>query len=104
VGGDAESIAAIGDKLGNDDITKDDRITLDGELVTVVAVTAIPDGFECIVKSPTRGLVEVFLRPSQVAEVKVASHDGAFGNDRVLSDADVELLATFACTSLRPAT
>jgi superfamily II DNA or RNA helicase len=67
------------------DIAKDDRITLDGELVTVVAVTATPDGFECIVKSPTRGLVEAFLRRSQLAEVKVASHDGGGDPGRAIT-------------------
>jgi superfamily II DNA or RNA helicase len=63
-------------KVGYSNIAKDDRITLDGELVTVVAVTATPDGFECVVRSPTRGLVEAFLHRSQLAEVKVAAHDG----------------------------
>jgi superfamily II DNA or RNA helicase len=67
------------------DIAKDDRITLDGELVTVVAVTATPDGFECIVKSPTRGLVEAFLRRSQLVEVKVAAHDGGGDAGRALT-------------------
>jgi hypothetical protein len=71
--------------LGHTDIAKDDRITLDGELVTVVAVTATPDGFECIVKSPSRGLVEAFLRRSQLAEVKVAAHDGGGDADRALT-------------------
>lgn len=67
------------------DIAKDDRITLDGELVTVVAVTATPDGFECIVKSPTRGLVEAFLRRSQLAEARVAAHDGGGDAGRALT-------------------
>ena len=51
----------------------------------MVAVTATPDGFECIVKSPTRGLVEAFLRRSQVAEVKVAAHDGGGNGGRALT-------------------
>ncbi len=75
----------MGARLGDTDIAKDDRITLDGELVTVVAVTATPDGFECIVKSPTRGLVEAFLRRSQLAEAKVASHDGGGDPGRALT-------------------
>jgi hypothetical protein len=53
--------------------------------VTVVAVTATRDGFECIVKSPTRGLVEAFLRRSQLAEVKVTAHDGGGDAGRALT-------------------
>jgi superfamily II DNA or RNA helicase len=71
--------------VGHTDIAKDDRIRLDGELVTVVAVTATTDGFECIVKSPTRGLVEAFLRRSQLTEVKVAAHDGSGDSGRALT-------------------
>jgi superfamily II DNA or RNA helicase len=75
----------MGASLGHIDIAKDDRITLDGELVTVVAVTVTPDGFECIVKSPTRGLVEAFVRGSQLAEVKVAAHDGGGDPGRAIT-------------------
>jgi hypothetical protein len=32
------------------DIAKDDRLLIDGELVTVVAATSTPAGYECIVK------------------------------------------------------
>jgi superfamily II DNA or RNA helicase len=71
--------------VGHTDIAKDDRIRLDGEMVTVVAVTATPDGFECVVKSPTRGLVETFLRRSQLTDVKVAAHDGGGDSSRALT-------------------
>ena len=64
-GCDADVAATLGNRLDHTDIAKDDRIMIDGELVAVVAATSTPDGFECIVKSPTRGLLEVFVRRSQ---------------------------------------
>ena len=67
------------------EIARDDRIIVDGELVTVAAVEATPHGYECIVKSPTRGLVEVFIRPSEVAAHKVAAHNGSGNSDRALT-------------------
>jgi hypothetical protein len=43
------------------------------------------------------------LHAQGVAIVPAHLLRGALGNDRVLSDADVELLATTACSRLRPA-
>jgi hypothetical protein len=43
------------------------------------------------------------LHAQGVAIVPAARLRDALGADRVLSDADVRLLATTACTSLRPA-
>jgi len=71
--------------VGTTELARDDRIILDGELVTVAAVTPTPSGFECIVKSPTRGLLEVFFRPSEVAHHKVSVHDGSGASDRAIT-------------------
>jgi superfamily II DNA or RNA helicase len=71
--------------LGTIELAKDDRILLDGELVTVASVTPTPSGFECIIKSPTRGLMEVFLRPTEVAQHKVPVHDGSGSSDRAIT-------------------
>jgi hypothetical protein len=84
-GCDAEGDVSAGGRVEQNDIAKDDRIVLDGELVTVVAVTATPDGFEGIVKSPTRGLIEAYLRRSQLDDVRVASHDGGGDAGRALT-------------------
>lgn len=67
------------------DISKDDRILIDGELVSVAAVAATPSGFECIVKSPTRGLFEVFIRPSEVPVNKMAASDGSGDSGRAIT-------------------
>jgi superfamily II DNA or RNA helicase len=71
--------------VGTTELARDDRILLDGELVTVAAVTPTPSGFECIIKSPARGLVEVFLRPSEVAQHKVSVHDGSGVGGRAIT-------------------
>ncbi|RSM46760.1 hypothetical protein DMB66_49190, partial [Actinoplanes sp. ATCC 53533] len=67
------------------DIAKDDRILIDGELVTVVAATSTPAGFECIVKSPTRGLFEVFIRANDVDSCKVPTSDGSGDSGRAIA-------------------
>lgn len=67
------------------DIAKDDRLLIDGELVTVVAATSAPAGFECIVKSPARGLFEVFVRTSDVDSCKVPASDGSGDSGRAIT-------------------
>jgi hypothetical protein len=67
------------------DIARDDRILVDGELVTVAAVTSTSAGFECIVRSPTRGLLEVFVRLGDVSAYKVAASDGSGKSDRAIT-------------------
>ena len=67
------------------DLAKDDRILIDGELVTVVAAASTPAGFECIVKSPTRGLFEVFVRGGDVATCKVPASDGSGDSGRAIT-------------------
>jgi superfamily II DNA or RNA helicase len=73
-----------GDRV-NVEIAKDDRILIDGELVTVVAATSTPGGFECIVKSPTRGLFEVFVRSGDVESCKVPASDGSGDSGRAIT-------------------
>jgi hypothetical protein len=67
------------------DLAKDDRILIDGELVTVVAAASTPAGFECIVKSPARGLFEVFVRGGDVATCKVPASDGSGDSGRAIT-------------------
>ncbi len=67
------------------DIAKDDRILIDGELVTVVAAAPASAGFECIVKSPTRGLFEVFVRSGDVGKHKVPASDGTGDSGRAIA-------------------
>jgi superfamily II DNA or RNA helicase len=67
------------------DIAKDDRLLVDGELVTVVAVTSVRTGFECIVRSPARGLVEVFVLSGDVAGCKVPASDGSGDSGRAIT-------------------
>ena len=43
------------------EIDRNDRLLIDGELVTVVAASRERTGFNCVVKSPTQGLAEVFV-------------------------------------------
>ena len=67
------------------DIAKDDRILVDGELVTVVAATPVPAGFECIVKFAIRGLFEVFVRSSDIGKYKVPASDGSGDSGRAIA-------------------
>ncbi|MFG2712276.1 helicase-related protein [Streptomyces goshikiensis] len=67
------------------DIAKDDRLLVDGVLVTVVAVSQERAGFSCIVRSPTRGLDEVFVRFGDVAGCKVPASDGSGHSGRAIT-------------------
>ena len=46
-------------------VQRDDQIEIDDELVVVRSVAETPNGFELVVKSPIRGLVEVFFRANE---------------------------------------
>jgi hypothetical protein len=67
------------------EIAKDDRFLVDGELVTVVAASPASAGFECIVKSATRGLLEVFMRSEDVGKYKMAASDGTGDSGRAIA-------------------
>lgn len=67
------------------DIAKDDRLIIDGELVTVMAATLTRTGFECIVKSPARGLLEIFVRSGDAAGCKVPASDGSGDSQRAIT-------------------
>jgi superfamily II DNA or RNA helicase len=67
------------------EIAKDDRILVDGELVTVVAASPASAGFECIVKSATRGLFEVFVRSDDVGTYKMPASDGTGDSGRAIA-------------------
>jgi hypothetical protein len=56
----------------SDTLTKDDRILVDGEPVVVVSAEAVDGGFECVVRSATRGLFDHFVAANELASVKVA--------------------------------
>jgi superfamily II DNA or RNA helicase len=66
-------------------IAKDDRILVDGELVTVVAATAVPTGVECIVKSPSGRLFELFIRTGDIESCKVPASDGSGDSTRAIT-------------------
>lgn len=69
----------------SDDIGKDDRILVDGELVTVVAASPSSGGYECVVKSPSRGLFEVFIPGGDIGKHKVAASDGSGDSERAIT-------------------
>jgi superfamily II DNA or RNA helicase len=67
-------------------LTKDDKVRLDGEIVTVVAVESeTTNGIECIVKSPSRGYVGAFFPWGEIAAAKVPAHDGGGDSQRILT-------------------
>jgi hypothetical protein len=66
-------------------IAQQDRLRLDGELVTVAAVTPTPTGYECIVRSLTRGLVDAFVATGDVDSVKVPASDGSGDSARAIT-------------------
>ncbi|MFG1612455.1 helicase-related protein [Nonomuraea wenchangensis] len=66
-------------------IAKDDRILVEGELVSIVAVTPTRSGFECIARSQQRGLFEVFIPQKDVAAFKVAASDGTGDSERAIT-------------------
>jgi superfamily II DNA or RNA helicase len=66
-------------------ISPHDRLRLDGELVTVAAVTPTPTGYECIVRSPTRGLVDAFVATGDVDTVKIPASDGSGDSARAIT-------------------
>lgn len=67
------------------EIARDDRILVDGELVTVVAASPSGRGYECVVKSPSRGLLEVFIPGGDIGKHKVAASDGSGDSDRAIT-------------------
>ncbi|TDD84858.1 helicase-related protein [Actinomadura rubrisoli] len=67
------------------EIARDERLLIDGEVVTVVASTPTRAGFDCVVRSPSRGLVEVFVRLGDVASCKVATSDGSGDSGRAIT-------------------
>lgn len=74
-----------GRDVGEVGIGRDDRIRLDGELMTVRSAVETPDGFECVVKTAAGDLREVFIHRSQLAEIRVAAHDGGGDGARALT-------------------
>jgi superfamily II DNA or RNA helicase len=67
------------------EIDKNDRLLIDGELVTVVAAFQERTGFNCVIKSPTRGLTEAFLLFADVSACKVPSSDGSGDSARAIT-------------------
>ena len=67
------------------DIARDDRIVIDGEPVTVVAAAPASGGLDCVVKSPARGLLEVFVRSGDVGKYKVPAYDGSDDSGRAIT-------------------
>jgi superfamily II DNA or RNA helicase len=66
-------------------IERDDQIEIDGELVVVRSVAETASGFELVVKSPTKGLIEVFLRADEVANARISPSDADGNPDRALT-------------------
>ncbi len=50
-----------------------------------MAATETPDGFECVVKSPTKGLLEAFIRRADLADHLVPTHDGSGDSTRAIT-------------------
>lgn len=67
-------------------IAKDDKLRLDGEIVTVVAVESDTEaGVECLVKSPSRGYVAAYFTSADLAAAKVPAYDGRGDSQRILT-------------------
>ena len=67
------------------EIDKNDRLLIDGELVTVVAASRERSGFNCVIKSPTRGLAEAFVLFADIPACKVPSSDGSGDSARAIT-------------------
>ena len=66
-------------------LRKDDKVRLDGEIATVVAIESESDaGVECIVKTSTGYRDALFAWP-QLAAAKVPIHDGRASSPRLLT-------------------
>lgn len=62
-----------------------DTLWLDGELVTVVAVVSRgTDGTECVLESPSQGLVRMILDQSALERARVHANDGQGDSRRAL--------------------
>lgn len=66
-------------------LAKDDKVRLDGEIVTVVAIDSETNtGVECIVKT-SRGYKDAYFSWADLAAAKVPTHDGRASSPRLLT-------------------
>ena len=71
--------------LAGPKLARDDKVRLDGEIVTVVAVESETSiGVECVVKTTT-GYRDAFFSWAQLAAARVPTHDGQGSSPRLLT-------------------